>query len=494
MNLDFQRCIDDFPYYSANVLKIKNIKAELIPLVLNDPQVRLHKMLERLKNKNKLQRAIILKARREGISTYAEGRLFHCSHFNEYTDSLVIAHDKESGGAIFKMCKLYFDCLPQALRPMIRYSSKKEIVFENPDPKTRYANPGLRSSITVTTAGKKDTSRGAGYHNLHCSEVSSWQFAADVIPALIPTIPMTDKSIIIYESTAKGVGNFFHNEWLRACEGESTFQPFFLAWFDLPEYSREFNTSQERDVFGQTLNEEEKELTATYNISLEQLQWRRVTIATLHGDMESFRQEYPATAEEAFIVSGTPIFDRRRLRDMALLCTEPKFRGVVTPKGFVPEDHGEFQMWEPPQQKQVYCLGVDVSDGGPGGDYSCIEIFKKLPPPYFAEQVGEWHGRIDPYNLAFMVGFLGTVYNKALVAIEVNAHGLATQQELQTSYWNLYQQTYLDRYDQKLSTKVGWETTLRTKALLISFATHCISDKTIIIRSSALIRECMTYI
>ena len=497
--LDIQRAITDFPYYASQLLHIKTTRAQLIPLVLWEPQRRLHRLLEGMRRAGRLQRVVVLKARREGISTYAEARIFHASHMNENTESVIIAHEKESGDKIFSMCKLFYDCLPHQLRPMTKYHSKKEIVFENPDPKTRYKNPGLKSSIEVLTAGKKNVARGAGYHNLHASELGSWQFPQDVIPALVPTIPKTPQSLIVYESTAKGVGNFFHTEWLRAEAGESNFAPFFLAWFDLPEYTHEFENPKARDVFVETLNDEEKELRRVHSLTLEQLYWRRITIADLSGDVELFRQEMPATPEEAFIVSGVPIFDRRRLRTMAIACKKkefgtPRFQGHTTSRGLVPDEFGELKMWAPALRGATYVMGVDVADGGEDGDYSCVEVFRALKAPYVAEQVAEWHGHLDPYNFAHVVERLGRMYNEALAAIETNAHGLATQQELQKTYWNLYQASHLDRYDSKLTTKLGWETSVRTKKLLISFATHCISDLNIVIRSSALVRECMTFV
>ena len=853
-NIDFRRCATDYAYYAANLLKIKTKRAEIRPLLFNDPQVRLHKLLEHLRQQRRLMRVIVLKARREGISTYSEGRIFWQSHFNENTDSVVIAHEKESGEAIFGMCKLFYEELPTQFRPMVRYSSKKELSFENPDPKDRKRNPGLRSKIEVRTAGKKDVARGGGYVNLHCcltpdtlvltpnnrlvpagllrpgdmvlddelkptqvknifeyhgdfpavqinlwynpafpitctsthrlltsrglveaghikkydrllfpvgqitdtlnilpmltiprrasdgesyclgyflglflaegcfhvnqrgtadqisltvnrdevshvlpyaemmatlfgcnvhvrpipgkwaahivlssvelsavmrsvfgtdknipdwffhlgepfvrgvtegyiygdgywsdktcdsvcaysvrpwtilwlrdallrlgygyasvqigkshksteqdkfvcqlngdaarrlqaklpgnasrtfrkaqkreekwriieqggkkyvailvktlknktepvvhdieidtsnhlyllpscishnSELGSWTFAEDTVPALIPTIPDTEQSLIVFESTAKGVGNFFHKEWLRAKEGDSNFAPFFLSWFDMSEYTKPFYTAQDKVSFEENLNEEERELRAKFTLTSEQLHWRRSKIADLLGDVEVFRQEYPSTDAEAFIVSGVPIFNRKRLRVMATKCSVPIFRGIITRQGITPEDKGDLRVWRGPEKGATYVMGVDVADGGEGGDYSCIEVLKVLPAPFIAEQVAEWHGHIDPVNLAFQVEFLGKFYNDALASIETNAHGLVTQQELYRNYWNIYQGTAIDRFDQKLVTKLGWETTMKTKQLLVGFMSHCIADLTIIIHSEDLVREFMTFI
>lgn len=188
-NINLQKCIHDFPYYSTGLLKIKNKNSELVPLNLNEPQVKLQRVLDDLQARGGLQRVIVLKARQEGISTYSEGRLFHYAHLNENSKNVIIAHDKESGTAIFGMCKLFYECLPKPYRPLTRYSSKRELVFENPDLKTKFNFPGLRSSLEVYTAGKKSVARGTTIHNLHCSELGSWPFPEDVIPALLPTVP-----------------------------------------------------------------------------------------------------------------------------------------------------------------------------------------------------------------------------------------------------------------------------------------------------------------
>jgi len=492
--LDLQRCVDDYEYYAANLLKIKTIDSELKPLIFNHPQQKFWKVLTELRQKGKLARIIVLKARREGISTISEGLIFHAAHMNENTEAVIIAHEKDSGNKIFNMCKLFYDCLPPKLRPMTKYASKKELVFSNPDKQTSDLNPGLRSSVEVVTAGKKDVSRGAGYHLLHCSEVSSWPFATEVVSSLVPTIPKTSKSLIIYESTAKGIGNFFHREWERAENGDSNFVPFFLSWFDMPDYTHNFYSAQEKTVFMEKLNDEEQELMVNFQLTPEQLYWRRVTIADLEGDVELFRQEFPSTAEEAFIVSGVPVFDRKKLRIMAQKAKEPTFQGEVGAKGLLANDQGSLKVWNHPQTGQVYSLGVDVADGGEGGDYSCIQVWKKLPNPYTAEQCAEWHGHLDPYNLAHVASSLGNFYNNALIGVETNAHGLATLNELQRSYWNLYRQEHFDRYKNARVNKLGWETTNRSKKLLISFMTHCISDLSIIVHSNALIRECMTFL
>jgi hypothetical protein len=146
-------------------------------------------------------------------------------------------------------------------------------------------------------------------------------------------------------------------------------------------------------------------------------------------------------------------------------------------------------------------MGIDVSGGGQydprsgktKGDYSCIEVWKKLPVPLVSEQVAEWHGYVDPFNLAEIVAAVGRLYNEALASVEVESYGRVTLQELQNHYWNIYRQERIDTYDGSLTNKLGWETSLRSKKALISYGTHCISDMTIIVHSQELIREFITF-
>lgn len=501
---DINRCTWDFPYYTANLLKIKDMDMNLSPLVLNMPQQQLHARIMELQSNNQLPRIIVLKARREGVSTYAESRMFHSCHFHENTDAAVIAHEKESGDKIFQMCRLFYDSLPSTVRPMTRYSNKKELVFDNPDAKTRHLRPGLRSSITVLTAGKKDVARGAGYHHLHASELASWTNPQDTIPALVPTVPKNPENIIIYESTAKGVGNYFHNEWIMAEEGASNFVPFFLAWYDLPYYARRFNNEKEREILIASSSPEEKELHAKHGLSYEQLYWRRTTIAdyaAVDGGGELFRQEYPITPEEAFIVSGVPIFDRARLRKLAVRCNgdfgKPLFRGNLSAAGLVKDnERGELSLWQFPVLRQKYYMAVDVADGGEDGDFSCIQVLRLCGAKelQMAEQVAEWHGKIDPVGLAKHVELLGRLYNEALVAVETNSHGSSTQDELKRTYWNLYRPQYIDRIDSKFTTKLGWDTSLKTKKLLIAIGANVISNESVVIRSMGLVRELTTFV
>ena len=509
--IDPAQLLSSFDYYAQKLLWIKTKSGELKPFVFNEAQRKLNDVIETLRREHKLIRIIVLKARQEGVSTYSEGYIFRASHMNENNRSVIIAHEVESCNQIFNMCRLFYDCLPPQFRPMTKHSNKKEIVFAQPDKKKAFEEPGLRSSIEAYTAGKFNVARSSTIHCLHASELASWPFPEDTVPALMPTVPKTPNSFIIFESTAKGVGNFFYNEWQRAKEGDSNFYPFFLAWFDLSEYQFEFPDDKTKKQFMSQLNEEEQELAQKYGLRPEQLLWRRLQIKDLSGDIELFRQEYPSNDVEAFIVSGAPVFDRFKLRELYTSRPDPRLRLelIKDHRGHVRVEHrqdGRLRIWEPPRRKGQYVIGVDVGgfterEGsyyeqkrGLVGDYTCIQVLRRLPYPMMADQVAEWHGRIDHIQLAHILAKLGRMYNEAMISIEVERYGLATQHELQKFYWNLYRWQRFDNIRNRYTDKVGWETNVRSKTQLIAFAAHCVYEGSARINSRDLIEEMMFFV
>lgn len=500
--INISRCKRDFGYYAANCLKIKS-GGKTIPLLFNDPQRRIHRIVTERERERELQRYIILKARHEGVSTYFEARNFWRANMFPNTRSMIMAHEKESAVEIFQMCRLFLEELPDHMIPMTKYSSKKEILFANPDPKTAHIEPGLRSSIKVLTAGKDTVGRGFSFDcgGAHFSEVAFYPTPEDTIDGVLSIIPLNPSVIVAFESTANGVSNYFYDEWMAAEAGESNFFPIFLPWFELSEYSFPFKTQEAKDYFLNRLKSDEQELVAKYNLTAEQLLWRRIKKKdTRRRGGKKFEQEFPATPNEAFILSGVPIFDRDKLKLIYQQCKDPIYRGQITTLGFIPDEKGELRIWEKPVGDATYIMGVDASGGTEVGDSACIEILKVLKPPLVAQQVAEWHGKIDSVQLAGVVKALGEWYNEALVAIEVypSAHGAVTQATLLKEYYNLYRAENLDRYNISMAPKYGWETTMRTKPVMTSFCVHAIgtteSPSYVVINSKDLIRQMMTFI
>jgi hypothetical protein len=357
---------------------------------------------------------------------------------------------------------------------MKRYSSKKELVFENPSDKERLIDPGLRSSIEVFSANRVNASRSGGYSIAHFSEVAFYTDAENLITSTTPSIPDATNTVKVYESTANGRGGFFHTEWMKAKDSltarrkTSNFFPVFFSWLQFPDYSTSFNNSDERHSFEETMDDEEREVAGKYGATLEQLHWRRNKILDLNGDIDKFHQEYPCDDIEAFISSGLSYFSRRKLREMLDKCIPPNWVGDIGALGFTENDDGPLFLWEKPKVGDEYVVSADVGGGVVGGDPSVIQVLRVPSKSPQIAQVAEWRDWIDPISFAGKIINMAKWYNEALVVPETNNHGFATLNEIKRVYWNIYQWQYFDRFGTFVSKKLGWECVDPESVILMS--------------------------
>lgn len=285
-----QRLKDDFIFYARNCLAIRTKDAGLKNFELNDAQLYIHKRLEQQKKETGKVRAIILKGRQQGASTYVEGRYIHNTTFNFGVRAFILTHDGEATNALFEMTDRYYQNLPTHVKPELGASNAKELHFS-----------ALDSGYKIGTAGNKAVGRGQTIQYFHGSEVAFWVNASEHTKGVLQAVPDLADTEVILESTANGVGNYFHEQWKRAEKGLSEFIPIFVPWFWQKEYTKTVPIDT-------AFTSEEMELLETYKLTREQLFWRRNKINELSADgvdgEKAFKQEYPMNAAEAFQVSG----------------------------------------------------------------------------------------------------------------------------------------------------------------------------------------------
>lgn len=477
----------EFPFYAPRLLKIRTKSGQLVPFTLNSMQRKIDRTIEQLKAEGKPVRLIVLKYRQGGASTYTEGRIFQSTSMTHLTNSLIVAHEEDASTNLFNMSKLFYDELPTELKPMKKSSNAKEIVFENPtlDPEEKRVNPGLRSRIKIATANNMGAGRSATIHNLHASEVAFWRDAKTLMLGLMQAVPNTPNTMVIMESTANGLGDYFYDEWQRAKNGESDFVPLFFAWFEEPAYEIDVPADFEP-------TDEEVTLMQRYpEITHRKLVWRRWCIKNnCGGDAELFKQEYPSDDMEAFLVSGRPRFDIPVLREYLDQCVDGKRGYLEMTKGsvkFVPDPKGYLEIWSMPGKEHF--IGADVAKGLITGDASAAPVFDNK---YDLNAL--WHGRIDPDLYADQLEMLGTWYNDALIAVEENNHGLTVLNKLKQDYYNLYYRTSHNKLSDETKKELGWYTSEQTKKLAIDNLARLIRERKLGIKSRRFIQECMTYV
>lgn len=506
--LFYHKVKNDRVWYMEKFLKIRNKKSQLVPFSLNHAQRIVVDLIEQCEREGRMKRFIVLKARQMGLSTYFEAEIFRDTALNEFKNSMIIAHEDRATSNLFQMSKLYYEELPDVIKPMKKYDNGKILSFENPDDNNRSANPGLRSKITVSTAGTAEAGRSATIHNLHASEVAFFPNAKTTMLGLLQSVPDELNTLVVLESTANGVGDWFHDMWRKAERGENEFIPVFLPWFIDPTYVRAFRNDAERkqleseinittrDANGNTIYTYEYELMRKNELTLEQMNWRRWCVANkCQGDEELFMQEYPSTAEEAFISSGRPKFNIKSLKKYQTLSKRGE-KGYLREGSdgkviFEPDEKGYIEIWEQPTYGKFYAIGADVAEGLVHGDYSCglVGDCDTL------SVVACWHGHIDPDLFGSELVKLAKYYNDAYIGVESNNHGLTTLSTIKKlEYWNIYFSKVYDRIADTMTQKIGWQTTIRTKPLMIDKLAEFVRELYIGIYSNLLISELFTYV
>jgi hypothetical protein len=286
---------DEFPYYAPKCLKIKNKAKQIVPLRLNRAQEYVHQRLEEQMKATGKVRALVLKARQQGFSTYIGGRFYWKTSLNPGTNTYILTHEQTATDNLFAMVGRYHDHSP--LKPQTGKANAKELYF-----------PKLDGGYAVGTAGTKAVGRSKTIFLLHGSECAFWPNASDHFAGIVQAVPDLPGTEVILESTANGIGGEFHERWQQAEAGIGDYIAIFVPWFWSDEYRRpvpeNFTLHYDRGADGEPSEAEYMEM---HGLDLSQMAWRRAKVAELK-DEKLFMQEYPATAAEAFQTTGHDSF------------------------------------------------------------------------------------------------------------------------------------------------------------------------------------------
>ena len=289
-----ERLLTNFPFYAEHCLKIRPKAGGLVPLRLNRIQRTLHDRLEEQVRETGRVRALILKARQPGVSTYVEGRYFWHVTKLAGIQAFILTHAQQATDNLFGMAERFHENLPAPLVLHTGAANAKELSFD-----------GLDSGIMVSTAGAKGAGRAQTIQLFHGSEVAHWPNAAEHAAGVLQAIPNAPGTEVILESTANGVGGLFY-DMVKAVEANrSEYILIFIPWFWHDEYRAD-------PPEGWTAPPEFIEYGAAHEIDAQQLYWawsKNGELAQACGASPDeicwlFRQEYPALSAEAFQVSG----------------------------------------------------------------------------------------------------------------------------------------------------------------------------------------------
>jgi len=510
MKFDLSR-MRDFHYYSSMLLKIQTGKGlERFDFKSRYVQRQIDAEWERCVKRGEPVRLICLKARRHGVSTYVQGRMFHGCHTQSHRQAITIAADDDGCGYIHQMSQTFYEYLPEGLKPATKLKNVQKMVFDYPKTKIMAeggVNYGLKSSIKTVSCTNK-AGLGTGNHFIHFSEYAMYRDAEGVRKGVIPTAFNEPGTFVVIESTANGMtghGGPFYEEWQRAKAGKSVFKPLFYSWLQHEGYVKPFINKEERTEFRDTMDLEERELQERHKATYEQLNWRRFQISFLgeHGGdsksgLENFHEQYPSDDREAFIVSGKSVFSRTVLKLYYDQCSDELARFTVY-NGTLRKDHdGDCRLWKYPEKGKEYAMAIDAASGEPGAtDNACIQVFEvgNTEKNEWGEQCCEWHGKCDADELAKIAQVIGKFYNYALAAPEIFGYGHAVLGAMiRNDYPNILRRTQLDAITKTYLNKYGWNTNPSTKPSMLTLGRYVVNNKMVIIHSRELVMEMIMFV
>lgn len=498
-----KKCMSDLPYYARHHLRIRTKEAQLVPFVFNEAQKVVHaKISAQLKETGRI-RAIVLKARQEGVSTLTAGRFFRSIHLFPNLRATVVAHEKDKASALFEFYDRMYQNLIEEVRPPKISTQRGNLLHLVTD-----------SQIVVDTANDTEAGRSTTIQRLHASEMAFWHNAKKVFISLASAVPDTGSEVII-ESTANGVGNFFHEMWQAAEAGQNGYIAIFLPWWIHAEYEMAVNADLREEIVNSQDPYERQAQDEGFlwegkhhKLSVEKLAWRRrIGIPEkCGGDLRMFRQEYPSTAREAFVVSGDTFFDKDALEVYEQNSVPPMKRGTMTLRNgaiVVNDDPlGHVRIWKQPEVGKAYFIGADTASGKlvgaedderGGRDFSCGEVSDR-----FGNQVAQLHGRMPPEVFAEQLDKLGYYYNTARIGVERNhSSGETVVQKLHGdfSYPNAHISRQVNtRQEGRATQRWGWFTTKVTRPIMLDELSEAVRNREIEIFDAHTIKEMFTFI
>lgn len=469
------RCRHDFEYWCAECVKIKHkTHGEQVAFVLNRPQRRVLGVLEDARCSGEPIRMILLKARQWGGSTLVQIYMawIQCCHRRNWY-SLICAHLKDTSAAIRGMYTRMLDSYPAELwegddKPCFRaYEGSHNMRLIS----------GRDCVVTLASAERPDSVRGGDYAMAHLSEMSFWADTPsrqpdDVIRAVCGGIAMAPYTLVVVESTANGVGNYFHSEWLRCRDGKGDKAAVFVPWYEIDIYRLK---PRDTEAFARTLDKTELSLWQR-GVTLDRLYWRRRKRAEYSSEQQ-MRAEYPADDNEAFISTCAGVFEAADIEGLRRGCRTPAACGSIGIGGDITDDaSGKLKIWERPDSSRQYVVGVDIGGTREGSDWSVASVVA-FGAGTLPTVVAQWRGHVPHDTLADTIVGLARYYNRALLVVESNTlESRDAMMEdsaeyviarLSRNYSNLYRREAFDTTSGQRSLRVGFHTNRSTKAMLI---------------------------
>lgn len=483
----------DFEYWCATCVRVQDKESKnIIPFILRYPQRKLcASLLNSVSNQEPI-RVILLKARQWGGSTLIQifmawVQLFHKKRWH----SAIVADVEDQSRTIKSMYTRLANNHPNEIMNFefsnFEGSSKNKIINER------------ECIIYIASMQKPDSLRSSDVMMAHLSEVGLWKETEgkkpeDLVQSIAGTIPTVPYSMIIMESTAKGVGNYFHKQWQKAVSKENGYTPIFVAWYEIEIYFKKFETTKQKKEFANSLSEKEIEY-FKLGATLEGINWYRNKKYLEGYDDWRMCCEFPTTPIEAFQSTGRRAHSPAYVNEMRIFCKEPLFKGeMIADRGhgkesidaslkFEEVNNGNFWLWAKPNKtlnvKRRYVVSMDIGGRHEKADWTVISVVDRywILDGGVEECIATYRFHLDQDLAVWKAVQVAKYYNNALLVVEANSlnpkgsegdHTLTILDEIKAHYSNLFCRSDPQKIIEGYPEKYGFFTSQSSKTDLIN--------------------------
>ena len=547
----------DFEYFAAMYITIRDkISGEDIPFKLNRGQRKLLDRLEGMRTSGAPIRIMVLKARQWGGSTLIQLYMFwiqlvHRKNWN----SVICAHVKDASKTIRAMFE-------RAIRKMIPINGVRYDIKNYQSTQNIKEVPQRGCTITVGTAVEPDSVRSQDAKMVHFSEQAFYpdtetNRTEDLETSIVGSIPAEPYTMVARETTANGVGDYFHTEWEKSKRGETAYEAVFVPWYLIDIYSRPFDGCYYNHSgkalpgtvadFAATLDDYELNLFTNHpECTLENLNWRRLKQSEMSSEAK-MKQEYPSDDIEAFQDAGQPVFRSDDVEAFRKECRPPTavgcfkadcepskarldpgsagtvlsgitfmaepdtLRALQTsePKVRARKEENKLKIYEYPDTvtpvADRYVVVYDPQKGlSDKADWGVIVVFDRywMLSGGKPEVVAEWIGHEDKDITIWIAVQIARYYNNGLLVVESNTFETDYSKYDESEfifdtiagvYDNLYSRTPADQIKAGAPVVYGFHTNRSTKVMIVNNFVAVLRERGYVERVQEALNEARVY-
>ena len=429
---EFKKCADDPIYFISNYIKVTHPVRGLVPF-------KLYPFQERILGDLKDHRFNILrKFRQAGCTTIAAGWSLWTIIFQKHKSVVILSKGDAESTEVLDRIKLMYDELPDFLKPGIIEDNKHTLKLQT-------------NSVIKSRPSGKQSGRSLAGSLLIIDEAAFIENIDSIWAAVYPIISTGGRAFVL--STVNGIGNWYHEVYQKALDGENSFHPIDIRWQEHPEYN--FTPGFEHLY--------EKMAEAELDIH----KWEETTKANM--PTKQWLQEY----ECSFLGTGDTYIEGEILKDVAQQTSEEYFTKY----------NNRMRVWQDPQPHYSYLIACDTSLGR-DRDYSAFHIINM----YNGQQVAEFYSNRTAINdFAQILANEGMLYNTAHVICERNTIG----NNLIDWLYNIYEYENLWA-DEK--GEIGFQITAKNRESILAELEEAVRTDLIKINSTRTCDELFTFV